>query len=161
MDLKDLTPWRSRSSGTEHPLTAMHREMDQMFANMFDKARLPAAFTDRGFPVSLDVSETDEAVTIKADLPGLEEKDLDVSWDDGVLTIKGERKSETEEKDEKTHYHLIERSYGSFQRSLSLPANVDDGKIKAKFENGVLEIVAPKKPEAKKKQKKIDVKRAG
>lgn len=158
MDLRDLTPWRTRSPEAEHPLTAMHREMDHLFANMFDKSRMPAVFGGSGFPLHLDVSEDDDAVVIKADLPGLEEKDLDVSWDDGILTIKGERKSESEEKDEKTKYHLIERSYGSFQRSLSLPANVDDGKIRAKFENGVLEIEAPKKPETKKKSKKINVK---
>lgn len=160
MNLRDLTPWRSRSSDLEHPVTAMHREMDRLFSNFFDHSHLPAVFSSQALSIDLDVSETDDTVTVKADLPGLEEKEIDVTIDNGVLTIKGERNSEHEEKDEKTKVHLVERAYGSFQRSLSLPSAIDETKVKATFDKGVLEIVVPKKAEAKRTARKVEVKSA-
>ena len=113
---------------------------------------------ENGYHPQLGVCESDGAVTIRADLPGIEKKDLDVSFDDGVLTIKGERKSKSEETDDKTHHLLIERTYGSFERSLSLPPTIDDAAIKANFKDGVLEITAPEKPDIEKKSKTISVK---
>jgi HSP20 family protein len=110
--------------------------------------------------VRWDVAETDDAVKISADLPGLTEKDIDVSVAEGVLTIKGEGKTETETDEKDKHYHRVERSYGAFERAMSLPNDVDESKIAADFKNGVLEITLPKKPEAKKKAKKIQVKAA-
>ena len=77
-----------------------------------------------------------------------------------MLTIKGERKAEEETEDKEKHYHRVERSYGAFERAMSLPTNVDEGKISAEFKNGVLELTLPKKPSAKKKTKKIQVKAA-
>lgn len=157
MDIRDLTPWRSRSASLEHPLTSMHREMDRMFSRFFDSSD-NAAFPGKEMQIHLDVSETETAFGIKVDLPGLEEKDIDVTYDDGLLTIKGERKSETENTDEKTRHRIIERSYGSFQRTLALPSNVDPEKVKATFSKGVLEITAPKRPESASQAKKIPVK---
>jgi HSP20 family protein len=104
----------------------------------------------------MDVSETEKVIEITAELPGLEEKDVDIRFADGVLTIRGEKKSEKEEKDK--DYHLVERRYGSFARSVSLPANTDPAKIKATIENGVLKVTV-QKPEPK-VAKKIDVKTA-
>jgi len=93
------------------------------------------------FP-AIDVSEDDKAVKVTAELPGLGPDDIDVSILQNRLTIKGEKKFEDEEKSE--NYHRIERSYGSFQRSVILPANVDESKVEANYKNGVLQLTMPK-----------------
>ena len=108
--------------------------------------------------VSVDVAEDDKAYTVTAELPGIAEKDVDVGISEGVLTLKGEKRAEKEEKD-KNHY-VCERSYGSFQRSFALPADVDPDKIDAKFSKGVLTVTLPKNPKAQPASKKIDVKAA-
>lgn len=95
------------------------------------------------------MSETKDSVTIKAELPGLEAKDVEVSLSGDMLTIKGEKKQEQEEKDE--HRHLVERTYGAFSRMVRLPAPVAADKIKASFKNGVLTVTLPKTEEAKQK----------
>lgn len=103
----------------------------------------------------LDVHENDKSVTIDVDLPGVDEKDVSVTFNNGYLTIKGEKKTEHEEK--KENYYLAERSFGSFERSLRLPDTLDDTKIEAKFDKGVLKISAPKRPEAQKAERKIEI----
>ena len=105
---------------------------------------------------SVDVSETKDNFIIKAELPGLEKDDVNVSISGDLLTLKGEKKKEEEEKDE--HHHYVERYYGSFQRSFKLPANVKADKIEATFDKGVLKVVLPKTEEAKKKEIEIKVK---
>jgi len=107
---------------------------------------------------SIDVSENDKGIEVTAELPGVDEKDVEVTLADNLLTIKGEKKSEREEKEEGSY--VSERSYGSFQRSFSLPYEVDAGKVEAKFDKGVLKISLPKSPELKKKTKKIAIKGA-
>ena len=106
----------------------------------------------------LDVRENTNAITIEAELPGVEEKDVTVTLANGVLTIKGEKKQEKEEKSES--YHLTERSFGSFQRSLRLPDTVDDAKVEAHFDKGVLKVTAGKKPEAVKAERRIEIKKS-
>jgi HSP20 family protein len=108
-----------------------------------------------GAPV-VDVAEREKDYEITAELPGMDEKDIEVSLSDDVLTIKGEKKEEKEERQK--DYHVSERRYGSFQRSLRVPDGVDANKIEAKFKNGVLTLILPKSPEAQKKKKKIEVK---
>jgi HSP20 family protein len=103
-----------------------------------------------------DVSETDSEYEISVELPGIEEKDVEVGVSDGVLTLKAEKKQEREEK--KKDYHLTERSYGSVRRSFRIPEGVETDKIKAEFSKGVLEVTLPKTKEAKAKQRKIPVK---
>lgn len=104
----------------------------------------------------LDVSETDKDIEITADLPGMEKKDINVSLEDDLLTIKGERKQEKKESGK--HYHSVERRYGSFYRSLRLPTEVQSAKINASFNDGVLKITLPKTKKAKKKVAQIEVK---
>jgi HSP20 family protein len=104
---------------------------------------------------SIDVSETESELRIEADLPGVEEKDVDVTVADNILTIKGEKRAEKEET--KKNFHVVERSYGSFSRSLTLPFAADPSKAKATFKNGVLSITLPKPPEVKAKAKKIAI----
>lgn len=140
---------------------ALHGEMDRLFRS-FERSwpqwpSLLGGGTEADLP-SLDVHENATAITIEADLPGLDEKDVSVTLANGVLTIKGERRNEREEKNE--NYHLTERSFGSFSRSLRLPETIDDNKIEARFDKGVLTVVAAKKPEAVKSEKKIEVKKA-
>jgi HSP20 family protein len=110
-------------------------------------------FGEGGDYPAVDVSEDEREITVKAELPGLESKDVDISLDRGVLTLKGEKKFEEEEK--KDNYHRIERSYGSFYRSLTLPAEVKEDAVKAKFDKGVLTITLPKSEKAK--SKKIEI----
>ena len=90
---------------------------------------------------------------MKAEVPGMDPKDIDISLSDGLLTIKGEKKQEREEKEE--NYHLVERSYGAFTRSIRLPKEVQSDKISASYKNGVLKVTLPKSEEAKKKEIKI------
>jgi HSP20 family protein len=141
---------------------AMRDEMNRLFER-FEHGwpRLPSLFggarSDVMMP-DIDVKESQNAVTVSADLPGLTEKDVSVTFTNGLLTIKGERKSEREEK--KENYYLAERSFGSFERVLRLPDTIDEGKIEARFENGVLHVVASKRPEAVKAEKKIEIKKA-
>jgi len=102
-----------------------------------------------------DVTETKDSLTITAELPGLEAKDVDVAISGDMLTIKGEKKQEKEEKDE--HHHVVERTYGTFSRMVRLPAPVAADKIKATFKNGVLTVNLPKTEEAKQKAISVSV----
>ncbi|MGZ3283936.1 MAG: Hsp20/alpha crystallin family protein [Xanthobacteraceae bacterium] len=107
---------------------------------------------------AIDVVEKEKAYEITAELPGMDESNIDVKFSDGTLTIKGEKREEKEEK--KKDYYLSERRYGSFQRSFSVPDGVDADKIEAGFKNGVLTVTLPKTPEAQKSEKKIAIKKA-
>ena len=104
---------------------------------------------------ALDLSETANEFVVKAEIPGLDPKDIDISLSDNMLTIKGEKKQEREEKEE--NYHLIERSYGAFARSIQLPKEVNHQEITTSYKNGVLKIFLPKSEQAKKKEVKIKV----
>ena len=105
---------------------------------------------------AVDITEKDGAYEITAELPGMVEKDIDVQFSDGMLTIKGEKKEEKEEK--KKDYHLSERHFGSFQRSFRVPEGVQPNEITAEFKNGVLSLTLPKSAQAKKTERKIAVK---
>jgi HSP20 family protein len=106
----------------------------------------------------LDVRENNNTITVEAELPGVDEKDVSVTVANGMLTIKGEKKQQKEEKTE--NYYLAERSYGAFERSLRLPDSIDDTKVEAKFDKGVLKVTAAKKPEAVKVERRIEIKKA-
>lgn len=142
---------------------ALHDEMDRLFER-FEHGwqRWPSLFREGDgaglMTTSFDVHENAKAITVEADLPGVEEKDLSVTLANGVLTIKGEKKQEREEKDE--NYYLCERSFGRFERSLRLPDTIDENKIEARFDKGVLKVTAPKRPEAVKAEKKIEIKKS-
>ncbi|MHA1572582.1 MAG: Hsp20/alpha crystallin family protein [Alphaproteobacteria bacterium] len=103
----------------------------------------------------LDVRETDTAIIVEAELPGVDEKDISVTVANGYLTIKGEKHSESEQSEES--YYVAERSFGSFERSLRLPDSVDESKIEASFDRGVLKVMAPKSAEAQKPERKISI----
>ena len=144
-----LVPWRPFEE-----LTSFRREMDRLWDRFFSE-RPALEFLERGWEPSLDISETKGDLVVKAELPGIDPKDIDISLAGDTLTIKGEKKQEKEEKEE--NYHRIERSYGAFSRMVKLPMSVQNDKIKASYQNGVLKITLPKSEEEKKKQIKIKV----
>jgi HSP20 family protein len=152
----ETTPSRPRDV-----FSALRDEMDRVFER-FEHGwpRWPARFRREGAITvpELDVRENANAVVVEADLPGVEEKDVSVTLANGMLTIKGEKKHEKEEKGE--NYYLAERSFGSFERSIRLPDTIDEGKVEAKFDKGVLKVTAAKKPEAVKAERKIEIKKA-
>ncbi|HIC90693.1 MAG TPA: Hsp20/alpha crystallin family protein [Syntrophaceae bacterium] len=144
----DLVPWRR----TERDLLDVFRtDFDEIFNRFFvDLPRL--RLFDRFYPY-VDISETDKEVIVKAEIPGMDTEDIDITLRDGMLSIKGEKKQEKEEKDE--HYQRIERYYGSFTRNLRLPCEVSENKAKAEYKDGVLTIKLPKTGKSREKHIKI------
>lgn len=146
---------------------SLHDEIDRMMSGffgdgfgrlpsrLFDYEALPRSSGTAALTPRIDVSENDQAIELKAELPGMEEKDVELLLQDHVLTIRGEKKLEKEEKEK--NYHLIERQYGSFQRSFELPDMVDETKIAAKFDKGVLCVTMPKSAKAKEQTRKIEI----
>ncbi len=133
-------------------LEALQERIDKLFEeSMRGRELAPAAWTP-----AVDIYETDDAIILEAELPGMNEKDIEVKIEDNVLTIRGERKFEEERKEE--NYYRMERFYGTFQRSFTLPPNVDTEKVKAEYKKGILKVTLPKKEQAKPKQIKIEVK---
>jgi len=130
------------------PFGALQHEIDRVFDNFTTWRGDGLAFTP-----SMEVTETDKAIEVSTELPGIDEKDVDISLANDVLTIRGEKKAEKEEKSKS--YRLIERSYGSFERSLALPPGIDAGAIKAKMDKGILKITLPKPPAAQSQKIKI------
>lgn len=142
------------------PFSAMRTELDRVFDSFLGRGfgRFPTlSRSEDGDAVvpSIDVRETETEFVIEAELPGMDEKDVSVTLNDGVLTLKGEKKSKREET--KDNYHLMERSYGSFQRSFEIADAVDGDKVKATFDKGVLKVTMPKRPEAVKAEKRIPI----
>jgi HSP20 family protein len=160
MNLKSLIPvGRDRTvSGSSNPFMSLQREVDRLFED-FTRGfpAMPAlGGNGSGLMPSIDVTETDKEIEITAELPGLEEKDVQINVADNLLTIRGEKKVEKEEKDK--NYRLVERSYGSFERTLELPSGVDADAIKASIAKGVLKVTVLKPAPAQ--SKKIEVKSA-
>src|SRR5271166_6148587 len=151
------------------PFENLRREIDRLFENFqVGSWRSPFGRTAfdlepfwrgemRGKAPAVDVINKEKAYEITAELPGMDESNIDVKFSDGALTIKGEKKDEREEK--KKDYYLSERRYGSFQRSFGVPDGVDTDKIDAQFKNGVLTVTLPKSADAQKSEKKIAIKK--
>ncbi len=157
--MKDkLMPWKKRSAlperrRSEDPFDVLHREINELFDGYY-----------RGFgslgrrmagSMGFEVSETDDEIRVKAELPGMDENDITVELEEDMLVIRGERKEEKEAK--KRNYHVSEMSYGGVHRSIPLPARIDREKAKAKFKRGVLTLTLPKTEAAKAQRKRIPV----
>lgn len=164
MQIRDLIPWGNNKGSEiakrdeENPVFSLQRDVNRIFEDFWKRFDQPfGAFGrwDASGPRT-DIAETERALEISVELPGLDQKDVDVSLTDSALTIKGERNSEREES--KKGYHLAERSCGSFYRSIPLPSGVDTDKVNAEFKNGVLTVTLPKTQEALSRVKKIEVK---
>jgi HSP20 family protein len=162
MDVKTLIPWgRNRNapaprySEETSPFLALHREMNRLFDDFFRGFDLPGPGPfglgwSGNWPI-VEVRESDKEVKVTAELPGLEEKDVEVTLADGVLTLKGEKKHE---RDGSVY---SERWHGSFERSIQLGPEVDPEKVTASFKNGLLTIIAAKRPEAQSRVKRIQI----
>lgn len=168
MNMRNLLPWgrqqmtagRSRDEGD--PFMTLHREMNRLFDDvmrgfepgMFGSPSMQGSMSRMGgaWP-SMEVVESDKDVRITAELPGLEEKDVEVLMKDGVLTIRGERKSETEDKDRA----FSERYYGRFERRIPIAWEIDPDKVEASFKNGLLTVTMPKTPQAASQVRRIAI----
>lgn len=148
---RDLVKWEPFRE-----VSRLRREMDRLWEDFFGPGPRGLRPWSEEWTPAVDVAETAEKVTVKAEVPGLEAKDIDISLVGDLLTIKGEKKSERAES--KEDYHLVERSYGSFSRAVRLPAGVDADQIEAKYDKGVLTIDCPKKEPIK--PKAIEIKTA-
>jgi HSP20 family protein len=133
-------------------VVSLQNRMNSLFHDMNEGE---APMSTASFVPAVDVYEDDKKVMLKLEIPGMDQKDLDVRVENNTLTVKGERKLETEEKEE--NFHRIERRYGSFYRSFTLPSTVDTEKVAASYNAGVLKLELTKKPESQPKQIKINV----
>jgi HSP20 family protein len=164
MQIRDLVPW-GNNKGKEvakreedNPVFSLQRDINRIFDDFWKRFDQPFSALGRwesGGPRT-DIAETDNALEVSVELPGIDQKEVDISLTDNSLTIQGEKKSEREES--KKGYHLSERSYGSFYRSIPLPSGVDTDKASAEFKNGILTVTLPKTQEALSRVKKIEVK---
>ncbi len=168
MAIRDLIPWsrqenrlpvpvsaeRDRESQS-HPLVSLHREVNRLFDDVFRGFGVPAlGGIDRGLGwPQVELGETDKEIRVTAELPGLDAKDVDITVEDGVLTLRGEKRSEVGDKDR----GYSERSYGRFERRIGLPRGVDRDQASATFENGVLTVTLPKTEAANENVRRIPV----
>ncbi|HHO77317.1 MAG TPA: Hsp20/alpha crystallin family protein [Deltaproteobacteria bacterium] len=167
MTMKYMAPWRWGNRGVPisretqvSPIDIFQKEMNRLFDDFF-KGFGMKPFTEEmeslgGFSPQVDMTEDEKSVQVTAELPGMDEKDIEINLSRDTLTIKGEKKTESEKKDKEAYY--MERSFGSFSRVLSMPSDVDPDKAEAVFNKGVLNITLPKVVSDKKAQKKIRIK---
>ena len=161
MTIRDIIPWSRgaapppsiRGEADWSPFLSLHREMNRLFDDVFRgvDSRLPT-FGGGRWP-NVEVAETDKDIRVTAEVPGMSEKDIEVLLNDGVLTLRGEKRSETEDKDR----HFSERFYGRFERHIAVGFDVQEDKIDAGFKNGVLTVTLPKNEKAQSKVKRIAV----
>ncbi|MER9057612.1 Hsp20/alpha crystallin family protein [Mesorhizobium sp. M0195] len=166
MAIRDLIPWGRENnqapslfrSGDRDPFLTLHREMNRLFDEAFRgfDTRLPSlgGFSAAGasWP-SVEISDSEKEIRVTAEIPGMDEKDVELLLDDGVLTLRGEKREETEDKDRQ----FSERFYGRFERRIPLGYEVDEDKINAAFRNGVLSVTLPKTERAQAKAKRIAI----
>lgn len=159
--IEKLLPWRQADNNYSvaknsryNSLFELQKQMNELFGNFFENGALTSGEAEAFVP-KFEVSESDKAIDISAELPGIEEDKIDISIENNILNISGEKQSE-EKKDEK-NFHLTERSYGSFNRYFSLPEGLALDKVEAKFKDGVLTMHLPKTDEYHKKVKKIKI----
>ena len=163
MGVKDLLPvsfskrhMTRKDDGIKNPIFSLQKEINKMFDRFFDDFSLDR-FEDRfreGYP-RIDVTENESDIQIIADLPGIDNKDIEISLSDNILILRGENEDRVEEQNK--NYYRRERSYGSFRREILLPAEVEAEKADANLKNGILKIVVPKRAESKIKSKKIEI----
>ncbi len=160
MKVRSMLPSLWGESASERlPFRALQQEVDRLFNDFTTGFPATGLWNGNGqLAIKVDVAETEKTLEVTAELPGVNEKDIDVSVAGEMLTIKAEKKSDKEEKTK--DYHLVERSYGTFERSMRLPFKADPAKVEAKFEKGVLKLVVQKPVEAQTKTQKIEVKAA-
>lgn len=149
--MKNLIPWKKR----DREIVNLHKNFNNLMDRFFDESLLPfpRVFSEDTWYPSVDISEGKKDIIVKAEIPGVEQKDIEVYLAGRMLTIKGEKKHKKEESDEQ--YHRVESSFGYYKRSIELPADVDESKMEARYKNGVLKIRLKKAQEAETKKIRI------
>jgi HSP20 family protein len=163
MNMKNLVPWSRERRNVpvrreeDNPFYSLQRSINQVFDNFLFEGfgRSPFSLLT-SFSPRLDVSETDKELHITAELPGMDEKDVEISLSDSFLTLKGEKKDEKQEK--RRDYYRMERSYGMFERTIPIPEGIDSNKVEASFKKGLLTVTLPKTAEYQKERKRIPIK---
>jgi HSP20 family protein len=135
--------------------STLQDRMNRLFRESYNEGGRDESLTTSSFAPAVDVYEDEHNVTLKIEVPGIDEKDIDIQLENNTLTVHGERKIEKDEKEE--NYRRVERQYGSFTRTFTLPPTVDGEKVSANYDKGVLKITLPKKAEAKPKQIKVNI----
>jgi HSP20 family protein len=135
--------------------STLQDRMNRLFRESYNEGGRDESLTASSFAPAVDVYEDEHTVTLKLEVPGIDEKDIDIRLENNTLTVHGERKIEKDEKEE--NYRRVERQYGSFTRTFTLPSTVDSEKVSANYDKGVLKIALPKKAEAKPKQIKVNI----
>jgi HSP20 family protein len=163
MNIRTLIPFGTENGGRRMQAPAnlfgsLHREIDRLFEDFTRGSLGSSGQAQVNLVPNIDVTEADKEIVITTEMPGLERKDVDISLEDDFLTIRGEKKIEAQQEDKNKNYHVSERSYGMFYRTLQVPAGVDPASIQATMSNGVLKVIIPKP--AKAEPKKIEVKEA-
>jgi HSP20 family protein len=165
MAIRDLIPWSRQenrlplpvdapSARDDHPLLSLHREVNRLFDDVFRGFGVPALGDVGRFATpNVELGETDTEIRVTAELPGLDEKDVELTLEDGVLTLRGEKRAEVEDKDR----GYSERSYGRFERRIGLPRGVEADKANASFRNGVLTVTLPKTTASNENVRRIPV----
>jgi HSP20 family protein len=164
MTIRDLIPWGRNERSTVpstmrgeemSPFLTLHREMNRLFDDVFSRFEggMPSLLGRMPSWPSIEAVETDKDVRVSAELPGLDEKDIEVLVDEDVLTIRGEKKAETEDKERR----FSERYYGRFERVIPLPFAIEQDKVEASFNNGVLTVTLPKSAKAQEKAKRVPI----
>jgi HSP20 family protein len=154
------SPLPSLFGRSDEILGSLFRDVEKVFEEF--SRRPPFAFGAEAGGLAgpkVDVAESKDAIDVTSELPGVDEKDIELTLANGLLTIRGEKKTERDEKDSGKNWHVIERSYGAFSRSIALPFEPETDKIEAKFDKGVLRVHLPKPPEVASKQQKIEIKK--
>ena len=167
MSVRDLIPWGREESrvpslfrdSERDPFLSLHREVNRLFDDVFRGFDDALPSVGRASPFggnwpSVEISDNDKEIKVTAEVPGLEEKDIEVLFDDGVLTLRGEKRSETEDKERQ----FSERSYGRFERRIPLGYEIEEDRIDARFKNGVLSVTLPKTAKAQSQAKRIEIK---
>ncbi|MFP3944684.1 MAG: Hsp20/alpha crystallin family protein, partial [Alphaproteobacteria bacterium] len=144
------------------PFRRMSEQMERMFEDLVGMSSLPSRMggvsLEPGMTLpKVDISETKDALEVDVDLPGLQERDIDITLSNDVLTVRGERKEEREQKER--NFFRAERIHGAFSRRIMLPYNVDEDKVEARFDRGVLHILMPKSQEVKSRERHIEIKK--
>lgn len=167
MAVKDLVPDKRGQSNVpvrrDGDAFDLFNNFGRFFESFFSDSRMPTQWNSDlnwSYNPRVDIRETDAAYQLSAELPGLDEKDVEVNLDNGILKISGEKRSDKEEKDEDRNYYGRERYYGRFERSFRLPDGIKADKVEARYKNGVLNVTVPKSEAAKSSMRKVEV-RAG
>jgi len=152
------TPTGGQMGRDTDPFLSLRRGMDRLFDQVMGGFGMPAPFATGVMSPRVDVAETPQGLEVTAELPGIEPKDVHIELEDGVLTLRAERKAERKEEDKDKRWHVVERQSGTYLRRFALPFDAEADKVEARFEKGVLHIAIPRPTQSKPQARRIEIK---